>query len=121
MLRALRVLVPFGIAYKESPDAARRVVLALTTDDKRLHPDYVPDVVVTDLADSSVNMELRLFLRDAQLEVAIQMEYREKVFEALKEADIEIPFPHLQLFVDEAKAFRGSKLLGPGSAGEEAG
>ena len=122
MLRALRVLVPFGIAYKESPAEAREVVLAITEGDKRLHPDYPPDVVVTDLGDSSVNMVLRLFLRDPKLEVSLKLEYQEKVFEALKAADIEIPFPHLQLFIDEAKAFQGTRLLGPAAtAGPEAG
>ena len=114
MLRALRVIVPFGIAYKESPKAAREVVLALTADDARLHPDYDPAVVVTGLGDSSVDMELRLHLKDPQLEVPIRFEYQEMVFEALRGAGIEIPFPHLQLFVDEAKAFQGSRLLGPG-------
>ncbi|WP_420454058.1 mechanosensitive ion channel family protein [Rubrivirga sp.] len=118
MLRALRVLVPFGIAYKEDPTAAREVVLALTEGDPRIHPDYAPAVVVTELGDSSVNMELRLHLKDPQLEVPIRFEYQEKVFHALKAAGIEIPFPHLQLFVDEAKAFEGSRLLGPAGSGE---
>ena len=120
MLRALRVLVPFGIAYKESPEAARRVVLAVTEGDRRLHPDYPTLVVVTGLGDSSVDMELRVHLRDAKLEVPIRLEYQEKVFEALKAAGIEIPFPHLQLFIDEAKAFERSRLLGQGAerAGE---
>ncbi|MEM1117757.1 MAG: mechanosensitive ion channel family protein [Bacteroidota bacterium] len=111
MLRALRILVPFGIAYKESPAEARAAVLATTEADRRLHPDYPPDVVVTDLGDSSVNMVLRLYLRDPKLEVPIRLEYQEKVFEALRAADIEIPFPHLQLFIDEAKAFEGTRLL----------
>ncbi|WP_412067305.1 mechanosensitive ion channel family protein [Rubrivirga sp. IMCC43871] len=114
MLRALRVIVPFGIAYKESPEAARRTVMALLDEDKRLHPDYAPSVVVTELGDSSVNMELRLHLRDPKLEVPIRFEYQEKVFDALRAAGIEIPFPHLQLFIDEAKAFEGTRLLGPG-------
>ena len=113
MLRALRVLVPFGIAYKESPEAARQVVVALTEGDKRLHPDYDPTVVVTDLGDSSVNMVLRIHVKDPQLEIPIRLEYQEKVFDALKAADIEIPFPHLQLFIDEAKAFERTRLLGP--------
>ncbi len=111
MLRALRVRVPFGIAYKENPKAARAVVLALTEGDRRLHPDYAAAVMVTELADSSVNMELRLHLKDGKLEVPIRFEYQEKVFDALKAAGIEIPFPHLQLFVDEAKAFEGTRLL----------
>ncbi len=121
MLRALRISVPFGIAYKESPGAARAVVLALAEGDGRLHPDYAPAVVVTALGDSAVDMELRFHLRDSKLEVPIRLEYQEKVFEALKAAGIEIPFPHLQLFIDEARAFQNSRLLGPGSPSVEAG
>lgn len=117
MHRALRVVVPFGIAYKESPQEARETVLALTADDARLHPDYESQVVVTALNDSSVDMELRVFLKDPGLEVPVRFEYQEKVFEALKAADIEIPFPHLQLFVDEAKAFEGTQLLQPPAGG----
>ena len=116
MLRALRVVVPFGIAYKERPEEARRVVLATTEGDGRLHPDYAPQVVVTELADSSVNMALRVHLRDPQLEVAIRFEYTERVFDALRAAGIEIPFPHLQLFVDGADAFEGTALLRRDSA-----
>lgn len=113
MLRALRVVIPFGIAYKESPQAAREAVLAITEGDERLHPDYPPAAVVTDLGDSSVNMALRIHLKDALLEVPVRLEYQEKVFEALRAAGIEIPFPHLQLFIDEAKAFEGTRLLAP--------
>ena len=113
MHRALRVVVPFGIAYKESPHAAREAVLAVASGDERLHPDFEPQAVVTGLGDSSVDMELRLFLKDPRMEVPVGFEYHEKVFEALREAGIEIPFPHLQLFIDEAKAFQGSRLLAP--------
>lgn len=121
MLRALRIVVPFGIAYKESPEAARKAVLAIAADDNRLHPDYAPSAVVVGLGDSSVDMELRLHLRDPKLEVPVRFEYQEKVFEALRAADIEIPFPHLQLFIDEAKAFQQSRLLGPApEAGDDA-
>ena len=120
--RMLRVIVPFGIAYKESPEAARQVVLGLTEGDKRLHPDHASQAVVLELGDSSVNMELRLFLKDPRLEVPVRLEYQEKVFNALKAAGIEIPFPHLQLFIDEAKAFEGAPLLTqqPPLGGEEA-
>ena len=118
MLRALRVVVPFGIAYKEDPREARRVVLATTEGDARLHPDYDPQVVVTGLGASSVDMALRVHLRDPQLEVAIRFEYTERVFEALRAAGIEIPFPHLQLFIDGAEAFEGTPLLGRGGDGE---
>lgn len=113
MLNTVRVVVPFGIAYKEYPQEAREVALQTTEGDDRLHPDYPPTVVVTKMNDSSVDMELRLYLRNPKLEVPVRFEYLEKVREALREADIEIPFPHLQLFVDEAKAFDDSFLMHP--------
>jgi small conductance mechanosensitive channel len=113
MLGHIRVEVPFGIAYKEYPQQARDVVLKLTDGDERLHPDYKPHVIVKSLNDSSVDMALRLYLKNPKLEVPIRFEYIEKIREALREADIEIPFPHLQLFIDEAKAFDDSFLMQP--------
>ncbi len=122
MLGLLRVEVFFGIAYKESPEEARQVVLKLTEGDSRLHPDYPPKVVVTTLNDSSVDMKLHLFLTNPKLEVPVRFEYTEKIFNALTEAGIEIPFPHLQLFIDEAKGLEGTvlKRTEPPSGGDGA-
>jgi len=109
----LRIDVDFGIAYKEYPEEAREVVLPLVEDDDRIFSEPSPSVVVTSMNDSSVDMALRFYVRDPSQEVPIRWEYTEKVREALREADIEIPFPHRQLFLDEAKALQGSKLLSP--------
>ena len=109
----LRIDVEFGIAYKEYPEEARQVLLPLPADDDRVLPEPSPSVVVTGMNDSSVDMALRFYIRDPSQEVPIRWEYTEKVREALREADIEIPFPHRQLFLDEAKAFEGTKLLSP--------
>lgn len=111
ILGILRVEIPFGIAYKERSQAAREVVLKTTEGDERLHPDYPPSVVVAALNDSSVDMILRLFLNDPALAVPVRYAYLERVFKALTEAGIEIPFPHLQLFIDEATAFQDSFLM----------
>lgn len=128
MRNTLRVEVAFGIAYKERPQEVREVLLALTEGDERLHPDYESTVVVTEMADSSVNMRLRLYIKNPKQEVPVRLDYTEKVREALREANIEIPFPHLQLFVDETKAFEGAPWmpqqppsLGDGSSSPEKG
>jgi small conductance mechanosensitive channel len=115
LLGVLRIVIPFGIAYKEYPQQAREAVLKTTEGDNRLHPDYPPSVVVTKMNDSSVDMDLRLFLKDPQLEIPVRFDYLERVREALREADIEIPFPHLQLFIDEAQAFQDAPFMQPGS------
>ena len=106
----LRIDIPFGTAYKERPDEARQVLLPLVDDDDRVLSEPSPSVVVTEMSDSSVDMAFRFFTHTPSDEVPIRWEYTEKVREALREADIEIPFPHRQLFLDEAKAFQGTTL-----------
>jgi small conductance mechanosensitive channel len=113
MRGVLRVEIPFGIAYKEHPQAAREVVLKTAEGDPRLRPDLPPSVVVTKLNESSVDMALYLFLKDPKQEVPVRFEYVERVREALRRAGIEIPYPHRQLFIDEAKAFEKLRLPPP--------
>jgi small conductance mechanosensitive channel len=107
----LRVDVPFGIAYKESIDAAREVVMGIIdAEDARLAPGVEHRVVTTKLNDSSVDLDLRLFVTDPGFALPVRVDYVERVRKALGEAGIEIPFPHMQLFIDEAKAFRDTPV-----------
>jgi len=105
-LGMVRVEISFGIAYKEFPEAAREAVLKAVSDDPRLHPDFPPTVVVDKLNDSSIDMILRLYLVDPSQEVDLRFEFTERVREVLRKADIEIPFPHLQLHIDSAKGLQ---------------
>ena len=101
-----RVSIPIGIAYKESIEEARRVLLKLLEHDGRICRDPAPTVVVTDCADSSVNLELRIWISDESFERMIRYEYLEKAKNAFDAAGIEIPFPHLQMFVEESPAIQ---------------
>jgi len=107
----LRVVVPFGIAYKASIEEARKVVLATTEGDADILPDPAPVVVVTELGDSSVNMLLLLFTNEIGKNRGIRARYVERIKLALDSAGIEIPFPHLQLFIDEAKGLKGASFF----------
>lgn len=109
----LRIDIDFGIAYKEVPAEAREVLLPIVEGDNRILPRPEPSVIVTQMADSSVNMKLRFYIADPSKELTVRWEYTEKVRETLREANIEIPFPHLQLFVDEAKAFADAPFMQP--------
>jgi len=112
-LGILRVEVAFGVAYKERPEKVRQVVVALAEGDDRLHPDFKPEVVVKKLNDSSIDMSLRIFISDPAKEVAVRWDYLERIREALREADIEIPFPHLQVFLEQENALADSFLTKP--------
>jgi small conductance mechanosensitive channel len=101
-----RISVPIGIAYKESIDHARSVMLATTTGDARLCKEPAPKVVVTACADSSVNLQLSFWIEDESIEKKIYAEYLEKLKNALDKAGIQIPFPHMQIFIEDTPAMR---------------
>lgn len=98
-----RVKILFGIAYKENIDEARKIILSTIDGDQRILNDPAPQVVMTDLGDSSVNMQLRFWIQDPLYKYSLLFEYTEKCKKALDAAGIEIPFPHLQLFLERSE------------------
>lgn len=99
----IRACVPVGIAYKENIDQARDVLLSTVEGDERILADPAPTVLTKSLGDSSVNMELRFWTEDSLTKFPLQWEYTEKCKKALDAADIEIPFPHRQLFLEKSE------------------
>ena len=104
---ATRLNIPVGIAYKESARAARDVIMPvlLAHSEVLQGPGMEPRVVVKTPGNSSVDLEVKIWITPDNLEVQprIMADVLEKIKEALDDADIEIPFPHLQLFIDDAK------------------
>ncbi len=98
-----RVNVPVGIAYKESIDDARAAMLGAVRGLDGVLQTPAPTVVVEALGDSSVNLMVRVWVAEAENEMPVRFRVVEACKKALDEAGIEIPFPHLQLFVDDVK------------------
>lgn len=107
---ATRLNIPVGIAYKESAKAAREVLMPVLL----AHPEVLqgsgmePRVLLKSLGDSSVNLEIKVWITPDNLDVRprIMADILEQVKEALDAAGIEIPFPHLQLFIDDAEGLK---------------
>lgn len=106
-----RVKVSIGIAYKEDMSRARNIMLETVKRDDRILPDPKPVVIVNGLGASSVNMQLRFWTEDPLLNFALMWEYTETCKIALDQAGIEIPFPHMQLFLEKTK---GLQMLAAG-------
>jgi small conductance mechanosensitive channel len=96
----IRLRIGVGIAYKEYIPDAQKVLLDIVQNDDRFLEKPAPEVVVVDIADSSINLELMVWLKNSRQEVPIGYEIRQKVKLALDKAGIEIPFPHQQLFIE---------------------
>jgi small conductance mechanosensitive channel len=96
-----RVDIPVGIAYKESIPEARKVLLDAVTRLKDVIDDPPPSVVVDELGGSSVNLLIRVWIENAERERPVFFAVLEASKLALNAADIQIPYPHLQLFWDD--------------------
>lgn len=103
----LRLHVPVGIAYKESARAAREVLLPVLRRHSEVLQDgmHAPSVLVEELGASSVNLVMLVWISPETIahEPVVSAALVEGAKEALDAAGIQIPFPHLQLFIDEAK------------------
>jgi small conductance mechanosensitive channel len=106
MTPRIRVKIPIGIAYKEDIKAARVALLETLNGDTQILQDPLPIVIVTDLGGSSVNLQLRFWIENSVDQYTFIFEYTEKCKLALDKAGIEIPYPHLQLFVEDTKGIR---------------
>ena len=104
--RHIRLRIGVGIAYKESIIDAQEVLLKIVENDSRFLKHPAPEVVVDEIADSSINLELLVWINNSFQEIDISYELRKKVKLALDEAGIQIPFPHRQVFVESIPARR---------------
>ena len=103
----LRLAVVVSIAYKEDTRLARAALLAAVDGHALIHQEPAPEVVVTRLAESGVDLELRVWLRDPHQEREALWEFTELAKIALDDAGIEIPFPQRTLhFADPDAALR---------------
>jgi small conductance mechanosensitive channel len=93
----LRLAVRLGIAYREDTREARRVLLAAVAGHPLILAEPKPTVAVMGLGESSVDLELRVWLKDPHSEREASCEMTELAKIALDEAGIEIPFPQRTL------------------------
>ncbi len=113
-----RVNVPVSIAYGGTAAAARDVLLGTVAGDARVRADPPAEVVIDRLGASSVDLVLRFWIADERNRDDIRMEYTERAVTALTAAGVEIPFPHVQVRVDETPAM---KLLAAAAGAARAG
>lgn len=91
---AIRIKIPVSIGYDQSIDWARHTLLELPKDIAAISKEPEPDVVVSNLGDSGIELQLRVWLNDVSKERAIRYQLQEEIRKAFGDVDIEIPYPH---------------------------
>jgi len=97
--RRLDVIV--GIAYSDDMDTAQNVLLNLLREDKRVHTDPEPQVLVSELGDSAVNLNLRCWT-NADDYWGLLFDTTKAAKQRLDAAGISIPFPQRDVHLYEA-------------------
>ena len=93
-----RVDFVFGIGYGDDVDKAKTVIQRLIDEDDRILKDPEPFVAVSELADSSVNLVVRVWA-EASNYWDIHFDMQEKVYKTFAKEGLNIPFPQMDLHV----------------------
>jgi len=97
--RWTRVTVPVGVSYDADPAEVLQILQDLVKDNKRVMSYPEPIIYFGGFGDSSLDFEIRAFVRETSMRLPVQNELRIATFSALKNANIEIPFPQRDIHI----------------------
>ena len=87
-----RLDITVGIGYDSDTDKAMEILRDLINNDSRILKNCANDVFISELADSSVNIVMRIWVNTAKY-FDMKAEYTARIKEEFDRAGIEIPFP----------------------------
>ena len=97
-----RIDLVFGISYDDNMDTAVRLVTELIEADERFLKDPAPLVAVAELADSSVSLYVRPWVKREDY-FAASLDLTRKVKERFDADGISIPFPQREVHMVQAQ------------------
>lgn len=96
----VRLKIPIGISYNSDPHKAIELCFEAATEAKRILKEPKSNVLVKGFGDSSVDLEMRVWINDPQNGVSnIKSEILLSVWEKFHEHGIEIPYPQRDLHI----------------------
>ena len=96
-----RIDMVFGIGYGDDIKKAKQILQQVVEADERVLKDPAPLVAVAELADSSVNFNVRPWVKSPDY-WAVKFDLTENVKLAFDENNISIPFPQMDVHMDKA-------------------
>jgi small-conductance mechanosensitive channel len=89
----IRVRVNIGIAYDADIEKAKRLIISVADSADWISKDPAPKVVVRNFGDSSVDLQLRVWIDDARKRMDTISYITDKVKATFDQNEIEIPYP----------------------------
>jgi len=94
-----RIDMVFGIGYDDDIKKAKDVIAGILSSDERVHKSPEPLIAVGELADSSVNFNVRPWVNSGDY-WAVKFDITERIKIAFDEAGISIPYPQMDIHRD---------------------
>ncbi len=109
-----RVIIPVGVSYGSDPELVREVLFKCADENPDVLSRPVPQVIFREFGNSSLDFELRFYIRDIDRRLRTASDLRFAIKKAFDETGIEIPFPqrdvHIRDVVSEADAPNADRL-----------
>lgn len=87
-----RIDLVFGVGYADNVERAKEIMMGILEADERILKDPAPQVMMLELADSSVNFAVRPWVASGDY-WAVRADVLEKTKKALEDAGLSIPYP----------------------------
>lgn len=93
----LRLDLAVQVGVEEDLSSIRELLLSVVEDDPEIMDDPSPGVVVTELGDYSNTVELQAWIDNERNHAEKRVELRERLFDLLVDAGVEMPFETIEL------------------------
>lgn len=94
-----RVVLRVGVAYGSDVDKVQKILIDVAHNNERVVDEPASAVFCVELGDSSMNFEVRVFVKDMMDIMPLSHEIHASITRALTEAGINIPFPQRDIHV----------------------
>ncbi|HHY57508.1 MAG TPA: mechanosensitive ion channel [Chloroflexi bacterium] len=109
--RRVRTRVPVGVSYNADPHAVQKLLIETAL----AHPDVVkeppPAAPLVDFGASSVDFVVLAWVDDAKIKGKVAAELRMRIWDALKAAGVEIPFPQQDVHIRSGLPHLGNQAV----------
>jgi len=103
----VRLVIPFGISYESDLSQAKELALNASTSIKRILKNPEPKCLVMAYGDSTVNLQLRVWINDPKNGIAnVKDEVLMAVWDSFHANGIDIAFPQRDLHIKSAVPFQ---------------
>ncbi|MBU7045456.1 MAG: mechanosensitive ion channel family protein [Theionarchaea archaeon] len=98
----IRLRIPVDVSYRSDLETVEKVLLDLVKGTEGLSETPEPRVVMMGFSDSSIHLELRIWIDDAKKRRRIQDTINRRIKSEFEKLSIEIPYPKRDVYIKES-------------------